>query len=76
MNYTHLSIEERCCLRKYYNDALNLTIHYAKTALTTEKANCPAIPPYPDTKQDSALAAPIEQNLLGQLADVLKGLFA
>ena len=20
MNYTHLGIEERCCLRKYYNE--------------------------------------------------------
>ena len=35
MNYAHLGIEERCCLRKYYNEgnkncksvALNLTIH-------------------------------------------------
>ena len=24
MNYTHLSIEERCCIRKYYNDGLSL----------------------------------------------------
>lgn len=24
MNYTKLSIEERCCLRKYYNEGNNL----------------------------------------------------
>ena len=24
MNYTHLSIEERCCLRKYYNEGISL----------------------------------------------------
>ena len=24
MNYTHLSIEERCCLRKYYNEGNSL----------------------------------------------------
>ena len=24
MNYTHLSIEERCCLRKYYNEGDSL----------------------------------------------------
>ena len=24
MNYTHLSIEERCCIRKYYNDGLSM----------------------------------------------------
>ena len=43
MNYTHLSIEERCCLRKYYNDALNLTIHSVRTTAprckTAERRN-------------------------------------
>ena len=28
MNYTHLSIEERCCLRKYYNEGISLRKMY------------------------------------------------
>lgn len=24
MNYSHLSIEERCCIRKYYNDGQSI----------------------------------------------------